>query len=153
MSLLNEVNLSLITCLCLGIQYKTAPLSSNKIKRKCIPKFSSSHSNYERKILWRLEKWLFSIWFELWYWRRLLKDSWKSLGLQGDPTSPSWRKSVLNIHWKDWCWSSSIWPPDAKNWLIWKDPDAEKDWRQMEKGLTEDEMVGWHHRLNGHEFE
>ena len=45
-----------------------------------------------------------------------------------------------------------LWPPDAKNWLIGKDPDAEKDWRQ-EKGTTEDEMVGWHHRLNGHEFE
>ena len=45
-----------------------------------------------------------------------------------------------------------VWPPDAKNWLIWKDPDAGKDWGQ-EKGTTEDEMVGWHHRLNGHEFE
>ena len=43
-------------------------------------------------------------------------------------------------------------PPDAKNWLIWKDPDAGKDQRQ-EKGTTEDEMVGWHHRLNGYEFE
>ena len=42
------------------------------------------------------------------------------------------------------------WPPDTKNWLIWKDPDAEKDWRQEEKGTTEDEMVGWHHQLNGH---
>ena len=46
-----------------------------------------------------------------------------------------------------------LWPPDAKNWLIWKYPDARKDWRQEEKGLTEDEMVGWHHWLNGHEFE
>ena len=44
-------------------------------------------------------------------------------------------------------------PPDAKNWLLGKDPDAGKDWRQEEKGMTEDEMVGWHHRLNGHEFE
>ena len=44
-------------------------------------------------------------------------------------------------------------PPDVKNWLIGKDPDAGKDWRQEEKGATEDEMVGWHHRLNGHEFE
>ena len=43
--------------------------------------------------------------------------------------------------------------PDAKNWLIWKDPDAGKDWGQEEKGTTEDEMVGWHHRLNEHEFE
>ena len=46
-----------------------------------------------------------------------------------------------------------VWPPDAKNWLIWKDPDAGKDWRQEEKGLTEDEMVGWHYWLDGQEFE
>ena len=46
-----------------------------------------------------------------------------------------------------------LWPPDAKSWLIWKDPDAGKDWGQEEKGMTEDEMVGWHHWLNGHEFE
>ena len=46
-----------------------------------------------------------------------------------------------------------LWPPDAKNWLIWKDPDAGKDERWEEKGMTEDEMVGWHHWLNGHEFE
>ena len=45
-----------------------------------------------------------------------------------------------------------LWPPDVKNWLIWKDPDAGKDLRQEEKGTTEDEMVGWHHWLNGHEF-
>ena len=45
-----------------------------------------------------------------------------------------------------------LWPPDAKNWLIGKDPDAGKDWRQEEKGTTEDEMVIWHHQLNGHEF-
>ena len=44
-------------------------------------------------------------------------------------------------------------PLDAKSWLIWKDPDARKDWRWEEKGTTEDEVVGWHHRLNGHEFE
>ena len=46
-----------------------------------------------------------------------------------------------------------LWSPDVKNWLIRKDPDAGKDWRQEEKGTTEDEMVGWHHWLNGHEFE
>ena len=44
-------------------------------------------------------------------------------------------------------------PPDAKNGLIWKDSDAGKDWRQEEKGLIEDDMAGWHHRLDGHEFE
>ena len=44
-------------------------------------------------------------------------------------------------------------PPDVKNWLIWKDPDAGNDWSQEKKGMTEDEMVEWHHRLDGHEFE
>ena len=46
-----------------------------------------------------------------------------------------------------------VWPPDAKNWLTGKDSDAGKDWRWEEKGTTEDEMVGWHHRINGHECE
>ena len=46
-----------------------------------------------------------------------------------------------------------LWPPDVKNWLTGKDPDAGQDWRQEEKGKTEDEMVGWHHWLDGHEFE
>ena len=46
-----------------------------------------------------------------------------------------------------------LWPPDAKSQLIGKDPDAEKDWGQEEKGMMEDEMVGWHHWLNGHDFE
>ena len=45
-----------------------------------------------------------------------------------------------------------LWPASMKSWLIWKDPDAQKDWGQEEKGMTEDEMVRWHHRLNGHEF-
>ena len=59
--------------------------------------------------------------FELWFG----EDSWESLGQQGDPTSPSSRKSVLNIHWKDWCWSRNS-NTLAKSWLIWKDPDAGK---------------------------
>ena len=46
-----------------------------------------------------------------------------------------------------------LWPPDVKNWLIWKDPDSGKDWRQEEKGTTEAEMVGWYHQCDGHEFE
>ena len=45
-----------------------------------------------------------------------------------------------------------FWPVDAKSWLIRKDPDAGKTWRQEEKGMTDDEMVRWHHQLNGHEF-
>ena len=46
----------------------------------------------------------------------------------------------------------TLWPPDAKSWLIGKDPDLGKDWGQEEKGMTEDEMAGWHHQLDGHEF-
>ena len=46
-----------------------------------------------------------------------------------------------------------LWPPHAKSWLIWKNPDAKKDWGQEKKGMAEDEMVGWHHPLNGHQFE
>ena len=49
--------------------------------------------------------------------------------------------------------TSILWPPDVKNCVIWKYPDAGKDWRHEEKGMTEDEMVGWHHWLDGHEFE
>ena len=82
------------------------------------------------------------------------EDSWESLGLQGDPTSQSWRKSVLNMHWKDWCWN---WNSNTlATWckeLTRKDPDAGKDWRWEEKETTKDEMIGWHHQLNGHESE
>ena len=83
------------------------------------------------------------------------EDSWESLGLQGNKNRQSTRKLVLNIHWKDWYWnwSSDTLATCAKNLLIGKDPDAGKDWRQEVKGTTEDEMVGWHDQLNGHEFE
>ena len=79
----------------------------------------------------------------------------ESLGLQGDQTSQPYRKSTLSIHWKDWCWSwsSSTLATDAKSWLTGKDPDAGKDWGQEKKEVTEIKMDGWHHQLNGHEFE
>ena len=77
-----------------------------------------------------------------------------SLGLQGegDQTNQSWRKSTLKINWKDWCWSwnSNTLATGCKEPTLGKDPDAVNVWRQEEKGLTEDEMVGLHHRLNGH---
>jgi len=81
--------------------------------------------------------------------------SWESLGQQGYQTSQSQRKLTLNIHCKDWCWIEApvLWPPDTKSWLIGKDPDAGKDWGLGEKRVPEDEIVAWHHRLNGHEFE
>ena len=81
-------------------------------------------------------------------------DSWESLGLQGDPTSPfKGDQSWVFIGWTDAEAETPIlWPPDVKSWLIGKDPDAGKDWGQEEKGMTEDEMVGCHHRLSGHGF-
>ena len=70
------------------------------------------------------------------------------------PVNPKGNQSSIFIGRTDAEAETPIfWPPDAKSWLIWKDPDAGKDWRQEEKGSAEDEMVGWHHRLDGHEFE
>ena len=82
---------------------------------------------------------------ELWCWRRLLRY----------PTSPSWRRWVLGVHWKDWCWSwnSNTLATSFKELTHWKRPWYLKGLGQEEKGMTEDEMAGWHHRLNGHEFE
>ena len=88
--------------------------------------------------------------FELWYWRRLL--------------SPLDCKEIQPVHPKgNQCWvftgrtdaeaeTPIFWPPDVNSWLIWKDPDVGKDWRQEEKGTTEYEMFRWHHWLNGCEF-
>ena len=83
------------------------------------------------------------------------EDSWESLGLQVDPASTSKMKWVLNIHWRTDVVAETpiLWLPDAKNWLIGKYPDAGKDWKWEEKGITEEEMAGWHHRLNRYEFE
>ena len=69
------------------------------------------------------------------------------------PVNPKGNQSWLFIGRTDAEAEASIlWPPDVKNWLLGKDPNAGKDWGQEEKGMSEDEMVGWHHRLNGHEF-
>ena len=82
------------------------------------------------------------------------EDTWKSLGQQGDPVNPKWNQSWIFIGRTDAeAETPIIWQPDAKNWLTGKDSDAGKDWKQEEKGMTEDEMAGWQHRLNGHEFE
>ena len=90
--------------------------------------------------------------FELWCWRRPLRVPWiarRSNWSILKEISPEYSLEGLMLKLK----LPILWPPDVKNWLIGKDPDAEKDWRWEEKGTTEDEMVGWHHRLNGHEFE
>ena len=100
-----------------------------------------------------------------------VKDSWApkkwcflTVVLEKTLESPLDCKEIQPVHPKgnqSWIFTgrtdaeadtSIVWPPDVKNWLIWKEPDAGKDWRQ-EKGTTEDEIVEWHHRLDGHEFE
>jgi len=93
---------------------------------------------------WRIDA------FELWCWRSLLRVPWTARR-----SNQSVLKEISPGCWLEgliWSWNSNIWPPDAESWLIWKDPDAGKDWRQEEKGMREGEMVGWHHRFNGDEF-
>ena len=89
--------------------------------------------------------------FELWCWGRL-ESPLNCKEIQ--PVHPKGNQSWIFIGRTDAEAETPIlWPPDAQSWLIWKDPDARKDWGQEEKGTIEDEMAGWHHRLNGHEFE
>ena len=82
------------------------------------------------------------------------EDSWESFGLQGgQAVHPKGDQSCVFIGRTDAeAGTPVLWPPDVKSWLIGKDPDAEKDWGQEEKGTREDEMAGWHHLLNGLEF-
>ena len=90
--------------------------------------------------------------FELWCWRRLLRVPWAARDFQ--PVHPKGNRWWIFIGRTDAEAEAPIlWPPDVKNWLIGKDPDDGKDWRQEEKGTTEDEMLGWHHWLDGHQFE
>ena len=89
--------------------------------------------------------------FELWYWRRLLRVPWAARRSNQSilkEISPGCSFGRTDGEAE----TAILWPSDAKSWLIWKDPNAGKDWRQEEKGTTEDKMVGWHHWLNGHEF-
>ena len=108
----------------------------------------------------------------VWMWKLDYKESWalknwcfwtmvleKTLESSLDckeiqPVNPKGNQSWIFIGKTDVEAETPIlWPSDGKNWLIWKDPDARKDWRQEENGTIEDEMVGWQHWLNGHEFE
>ena len=113
--------------------------------------FSSSHVwmwELDYKESWVLKNWCF--------WTVVLEKTVESLldCKEIQPVHPKGDQSWIFIGRTDAEPEAPIlWPLDVKNWLIWKDPDTGKDWRQEEKGTTEDEMVGWHHRLNGHEFE
>ena len=94
---------------------------------------------------WRIDA------FELWCWRRLLRVPWTARRSNQSilkEISPEHSLEGLMLKLK-----LQLWPPDMKNWLIGKDPDAGKDSRQKEKKVAEDEIVWWHHRLNGHELE
>ena len=87
--------------------------------------------------------------FELWCWKRLLRVPW---------TARKSKQSILKeispeYFSKDWCWNSNILATWCEELTIGKDFDAGKDWRWEEKGTAEDEIVRWHHQLNGHEFE
>ena len=112
--------------------------------------FSSSHVwmwELDYKESWAPKNWCFwTVMLE-----KTLESPWDCKEIQ--PVHPKGNKSWIFIGRTDAETETPIlWPPDAKSWLICKDPDAGKDWRQEEKGTTEDEMVGWYHRLNGHEF-
>ena len=98
--------------------------------------------------------------------RKLSAKNWCfwTVVLEKTLESPLDCKEIQLVHSKDQSWvfigrtdveaeTPILWPPHAKSWLIGKDPDAGRDWRQEEKGTTEDEMAGWHHQLDGHEFE
>ena len=88
--------------------------------------------------------------FELRCWRRLLRVPWtarRSKQFILKEISPGCLLEGLMLTLKP-----ILWPPNVKSWLIGKDPDAGKDWGKEEKGMTEDEMAGWHHRLSGHAF-
>ena len=93
------------------------------------------------------KNWCF--WTVVWRTLESLLDSKKI-----QPVDPKGNQSWIFIGRTDAEAEASIlWPPDVKNWFLWKDSDAGKDWRQEEKGTTGDEMVGLHHLLDGHEFE
>ena len=113
--------------------------------------FSSSHV-----WMWELdceESWVLKNWC---FWTMVLEKTLESpLDCKEiQPVNPKGNQSWIFIEKTDVEAETPIlWPPDAKNWLIGKDSDAGKDWRQEEKGMTEHEIIGWNHWLNGHEFE
>ena len=124
----------------------TLPTKVHRVKAVVFPVVMYGCESWSIKKIecWRIDA------FKLWCWRRLLRVPWASR--RSDQSIL--KKISLFIGRTDAEAEAPIlWPPEAKSWLIRKDPVAGKDWRQEEKGTTEDEMVGWHHRLYEHEFE
>ena len=113
--------------------------------------FSSSHVwmwELDYKESWVLKNWCF--------WTVVLEKTLESPldGKEIKPLHPNGDQSWVFIgRTVVYAETPILWPPDAKNWLIWKDPGAGRDWRWEEERKTEDEMAGWHHQLTGHEFE
>ena len=126
----------------------TLPTKVGLVKAMVFPVVMYGCESWNYKESWALKNWCF---------RTVgLERTLKSLLYckQIKPVNPKRNQSWIFIGRTDAEPEAPIlWPPDVKNWLIWKDLDAGKDWRWEEKGTTEDEMVGWHHRLNGHELE
>ena len=163
-----------------SLQMVTAAMKLKTLKEKCLSSWKKSHDKSRQHIKkqryyftnkglssqsygfsvvkygcesWTIKKaehWRTNA-LELWCWRRLLRVPWTARR-----SNQSFLKEIpgcslegLMLKLKLQCF---VWPPDAKSWLIWKDPDAGKDWGQEGKGTTMDEMVGWHHQLDGHGF-
>ena len=130
-SILKSRDITLPTKVCLGKAYR----------------FSSSHVwmwELDYKEIWALKNWCF--------WTVVLEKTvesplgWEEIHPKGDQSWVFIGRTDVEAE------TPILWPPDEKNWLIGKDPDAGKDWRWEEKGMTEDELVGWHHQFNEHEF-
>ena len=127
----------------------TVPTKVSLVKAMVFPEVMYGCENWTIK---KAEHWRIDA-FELWCWRRLLRVPWTARRSNQSilkEISPEYSLEGLTDAEAE---TPILWSPDAKNWLIGKDPDAGKDWRREEKGITEDEMVGWHHWLNGHEFD
>ena len=88
---------------------------------------------------------------ELWCWKRLLRVPWTARR-SNQPIAKGDQSWVFTGRTDAGAETPVLWPPHAKSGLIGKDPDAGRDWGQEEKGTTEDELAGWHHRLDGHGF-
>ena len=124
----------------------TLPTKVQLLKPMVFPVVMYRSQELDYKESWALKNWCF--------WTVMLEKTLKS---------PLDCKEIQSVHPKGnqfWIFiertdakAPILWPPDVKNWLLGKDPDAGKDWRREEKGTTQDEMAGWHHWLNGHEFE
>ena len=130
----------------------TLPTRVHLVKAVVFPVIMYECESWSIKKAEHLKNWCF--------WAMVLEKTLDFLGLHPldykeiQPVHPKGNQSWICIGRTDAeAETPKLWPPDAKNWLTWKDPDSGKDWRREEEGMTEDEMVGWHHRLNGHEFE